>query len=374
MAALEGKNQNCSQLLSTLAKSASLQSLSVPFKDNTSEKLDVFEHNWIDAKHLEEEIEALKWIARRKEMEWDCTRQIILQKKLDIKVVKRKINMVKTLNDLGPQVNVDSDDEDTPFEDDDDSSSDEMDSQSHDESMNDTDSSEALHGVAHSSLLGNRYSIDDISPALLPRTSTLLARTVSSYSISTNFQEDKNDDSKSHYDKRNTSEGDALCLMCKEKPPLFVCGTCKNQSYCSEVCQKLHWPHHESDCKEDSSTAILEEIERDLLEDEPTIDKKSAKFKVPISSTEMEISISSSQIATQVDVLRKKRDQKEVDNETGTSSTEFFEKPDKKNTTKCLGCHEKDPKYLCATCNNAWYCCLVCQEKHWDFHQSECES
>ena len=80
-------------------------------------------------------------------MEWDCARQLILQKKLDIKVVKRKINMVKTLNDLGPQVNVDSDDEDTPFEDDDDSSSDEMDSQSHDESMNDTDSSEALHGV-----------------------------------------------------------------------------------------------------------------------------------------------------------------------------------------------------------------------------------
>ena len=75
---------------------------------------------------LEEEIEALKWIARRKEMEWDCARQLILQKKLDIKVVKRKINMVKTLNDLGPQVNVDSDDEDTPFEDDDDSSSDEI--------------------------------------------------------------------------------------------------------------------------------------------------------------------------------------------------------------------------------------------------------
>ena len=136
------ENQNCSQLLSTLAKSASLQSLSVPFRDNTSEKLDVFEHNWIDAKHLEEEIEALKYIARRKEMEWDCARQLILQKKLDIKVVKRKINMVKTLNDLGPQVNVDSDDEDTPFEDDDDSSSDEIDS--HDESMNDTDSSQAL--------------------------------------------------------------------------------------------------------------------------------------------------------------------------------------------------------------------------------------
>ena len=52
MAAPENKTQNCSQLLSTLAKSVSLQSLSVPFRDNTSEKLDVFEHNWIDAKHL----------------------------------------------------------------------------------------------------------------------------------------------------------------------------------------------------------------------------------------------------------------------------------------------------------------------------------
>ena len=46
---------------------------------------------------------------------------MIQQKKIDIKVVKKKINMVRTLNELGPQLNVDSDDEDTPYEDDDDS-------------------------------------------------------------------------------------------------------------------------------------------------------------------------------------------------------------------------------------------------------------
>ena len=160
--------------------------------------------------------------------------------------------------------------------------------------------------------------------------------------------------------------------MCKEKPPLFVCGTCKNQSYCSETCQKLHWPLHESDCKDDS-IAMLEEIEKDLLEEPIKMNENSAA-EMPGSRSEAPISApETSTSSSQLSMLQTKRDQKEVDSETGTSA-EFFEKTDKKNSTKCLGCHEKDPKYLCATCNNAWYCCLVCQEKHWDFHQSECES
>ena len=90
-----------SELLSVLAKSASLQSLNVPFREKSASKPDTFDKVFVDIKHLEEEIEALKWLARRKEMEWDCTRQMIHQKKADIKVVKRKINMVKTVNDLG---------------------------------------------------------------------------------------------------------------------------------------------------------------------------------------------------------------------------------------------------------------------------------
>ena len=93
-----------SELLSVLAKSASLQSLNVPFREKSASKADTFDKVFVDIKHLEEEIEALKWLARRKEMEWDCTRQMIHQKKADIKVVKRKINMVKTVNDLGEQV------------------------------------------------------------------------------------------------------------------------------------------------------------------------------------------------------------------------------------------------------------------------------
>ena len=93
-----------SELLSVLAKSASLQSLNVPFREKSASKPDTFDKVFVDIKHLEEEIEALKWLARRKEMEWDCTRQMIHQKKADIKVLKRKINMVKTVNDLGEQV------------------------------------------------------------------------------------------------------------------------------------------------------------------------------------------------------------------------------------------------------------------------------
>ena len=40
-------------------------------------------------------------MARRKQMEWDCTKEMIDRKKINIKDVKKKINMVRTLNDLG---------------------------------------------------------------------------------------------------------------------------------------------------------------------------------------------------------------------------------------------------------------------------------
>ena len=50
---------------------------------------------------MEDEIEVLKWMARRKQMEWDCTKEMIDRKKINIKDVKKKINMVRTLNDLG---------------------------------------------------------------------------------------------------------------------------------------------------------------------------------------------------------------------------------------------------------------------------------
>ena len=89
-----------------------------PF-DTRTQKLEDFDDVMKDAKSLEEEIEVLKWMARRKEMEWDCARQMIGKKKTEIREVKKKINMVRTVNDLGPQLNIDSDDEDTPYEDDD---------------------------------------------------------------------------------------------------------------------------------------------------------------------------------------------------------------------------------------------------------------
>ena len=68
------REKSRSALLSSFAKSVPLQCLNAPFREKTSthtlDKLDSFDHIWVDSKHLEEEIEALKWIARRKEMEW----------------------------------------------------------------------------------------------------------------------------------------------------------------------------------------------------------------------------------------------------------------------------------------------------------------
>ena len=93
--------------------------LNTPFEECNTEPKASFEKLWKDARGLEDEIEILKWMARRKQLEWDCAKELVDKKKSTIKAVKKKINMVRTVNDLGPQLNVDSDDEDTPFEDDD---------------------------------------------------------------------------------------------------------------------------------------------------------------------------------------------------------------------------------------------------------------
>ena len=75
-------------------------SVYAPFECKT-EPNDSFEKLWKDARGLEDEIEILKWMARRKELEWDCAREMVVKKKSRIKEVKKKINMVKTINDLG---------------------------------------------------------------------------------------------------------------------------------------------------------------------------------------------------------------------------------------------------------------------------------
>ena len=65
-----------------------------PFECKT-EPNDSFEKLWKDARGLEDEIEILKWMARRKELEWDCAREMVVKKKSRIKEVKAR-NLVKT--------------------------------------------------------------------------------------------------------------------------------------------------------------------------------------------------------------------------------------------------------------------------------------
>ena len=257
---------------------------------------------------------------------------MIQQKKIDIKVVKKKINMVRTLNELGPQLNVDSDDEDTPYEDDDDSSSDDD-----DRSM--TDDSEEL---------GNRYNVDDdINEMQNKKLKTAVTHTISTKATkpttvtSTDSfvsQRDRNVNFvMATFENSDFQSKGALCLNCKEKPPLFVCGACKNQSYCSQTCQKLHWPLHEPICKDKNV---------EMSDPMSVIPKIVMKSVLPLLGK-------------------------------GDSKMDLDETPSSpiipKEPTKCLGCENVYPKYLCGGCNNGWYCSVSCQRNHWKNHQNECQ-
>lgn len=211
--------------MSSLALSGEFPNLNgsvyTPFECNAEPNAS-FEKLWKDARGLEDEIEILKWMARRKELEWDCAKEMVDKKKITIKAVKKKINMVKTINDLGPQLNVDSDDEDTPFEDDDD-----------DDSQSDND-------LADSTLSSNngadiRFCLRQPSP--IPKTSSLVSeKSRNKFSIP-DFVCKKSRFSRGH-----------LCLKCKEKPALGLCNICKNYWYCSTSCQIKDWPEHQRKC------------------------------------------------------------------------------------------------------------------------------
>jgi len=232
-------------------------SLFLPFETATSESKRLFETVWKDARKLEDEVEVLKWMARRKELEWDCARQMIVKKKNDIKTVKKKINMVRTLNDLGPQMNVDSDDEDTPYEDDDDESS-------SDEDIKEDDDSPQPPQLP--------FFVRQPSPK---RRKLNGGGSVKKSMIVADFVSADSRFTKGH-----------LCLTCKEKEPLFVCSICNDHWYCSVTCQIDDWPNHQGKCarekttsKQQKKTAGLIRFSKDLLK---LIELKSKDAKMPV--------------------------------------------------------------------------------------------
>lgn len=278
--------------------------LHTPF-ETRSKQVEKFDSIMNDAKNLEEEVEVLKWMARRKEMEWDCTRQMIGKKKTEIREVKKKINMVRTINELGPQLNIDSDDEDTPYEDDDedDSSDEELD---------------------------------------LPRASTRLSFPMI---VRGNDEDNEGQDEYSFKSyrkfvltrKEDKRSNELLCAQCKDKPPLFVCSTCKDQVYCSRVCQTKHWVKHSSKC-------VPYESKKNPFQLCPPKPKKTGVIKFPLSENELSEAAATNEMITTVPL----------------------------KSSQCLNCQSEDPQFLCSKCKNHWYCSQVCHQDHWEEHQKMC--
>jgi len=278
-----------------------------PFESNTEPNAS-FEKLWKDARGLEDEIEVLKWMARRKELEWDCAKEMVDKKKSTIKAVKKKINMVKTINDLGPQLNVDSDDEDTPFEDDD-----------GDDSLSEND-------IADSTLSSNngadvRFCLRQPSP--IPKSTSLVSEKNRNKFAIPDFVSKTSRFSRGH-----------LCLKCKEKPALGLCNICKNYWYCGTSCQIKDWPDHQRKCTNESDKKKTTSVfNRDHL------------IKFPIASD----------LFTSLEHKSRKRRTKQTT-----------------KSTNCIKCRQNLPYFLCSDCKNFWYCSHKCHMDHWEEHKKFC--
>ena len=210
------------------------------------------------------------------------------------------------------QVNVDSDDEDTPFEDSSDS----------EQSMDEDDKIEEE---------GNRYSLDDEIANEINVQATSRRKEFRDEAAFVS-QRDKNVKFVMANHAKNEKKS-AVCLYCKEKPPLFVCGHCKDKAYCSQDCQKLHWTIHEQNCRNISAK------------------HNDSEF----SSRNMTI-------------VPKLGDLKQI------KAADYHDEKQEFHvqSSKCLGCLEANPKFLCSACNNAWYCSMICQKSHWNQHEEKC--
>ena len=299
-----------------------------PF-DTRVETVEDFDNLLGDAKTMEEEIEALKWMARRKEMEWDCARQMIGKKKTDIKEVKKKINMVRTIHDLGPQLNIDSDDEDTPDEEDDDEDQDYF---SDGESVPQNKDVLSFPMVVR----GNDSDSDEDYSFRSDRKFVLTRR------------------------KRQAERGSSeiTCGNCK-KPPSFVCSCCKDQVYCSRLCQTKHWIKHSSKC-------VPYETQKNhfqLCPPKPPGD--SGVIKLPLS------------VEDESENIHSISNSNEEDEDVSTRPV--------LRSSKCLNCEKEDPKFICSSFDvnpNAiygtlqtknWYCSEECQEQHWKAYKKSLE-
>ena len=305
-----------------------------PF-DTRVEIVEDFDNLLGDAKSMEEEIEALKWMARRKEMEWDCARQMIGKKKTDIKEVKKKINMVRTIHDLGPQLNIDSDDEDTPDEEDEDEDQ---------ENCSDGENVPQNKDVISFPMVvrGNDSDSDEDYSFKSDRKFVLTKR-----------KKQKTD---------RVSRSEVMCGNCKKQPPSFVCSSCKDQVYCSRLCQTKHWIKHSSKC-------VPYETQKNHFQlCPPKPPEDSGVIKFPLS---LEVNYGSDNMNSGTN----------IDEENEEVST----RPALRSS-KCLNCEKEDPKFICSSFDtdnpNAiygtlqtknWYCSEDCQKEHWKAYKKSLE-
>ena len=140
--------------------------------------------------------------------------------------------------------------------------------------------------------------------------------------------------------KKSTKKSnfELLCAQCKDQPPSFVCSTCKDQVYCSRVCQTKHWNKHAFKC------VPYESKKNPFQLCGPAKPKNTGVIRFPLSE----------------DLAASLQDeQRQVPARASKSS-------------QCLNCQSEDPKYLCSKCKNHWYCSESCHKDHWTEHQKEC--
>ena len=216
----------------------------------------------------------------------------------------------------GPQLNVDSDDEDTPFEDSD------NDDSNFDEETIDSDAPSPSDAEVP-------FFVRQPSP--IPR-SFVSEKDKNARFVVADFVSSESRFSKGH-----------LCLNCKEKPPLFVCSVCKNNWYCSTSCQIKDWPRHQTKCSKEKPEKSKKESEKFVKTAHPQLIKFPLPSELLASVTEEEISGKTRQTKTKME-----------------------------KSTNCLKCRQNLPYFLCSVCRNFWYCSHKCHHDHWDEHQKYC--
>jgi len=159
------------------------------------------------------------------------------------------------------------------------------------------------------------------------------------------------------------------------KPGIYACSKCGVKAYCSQACQKAHWPKHKAECKQLAATVV-----NPLQNKAPPFGSGLIPPAAPGMAT---FPTMQSMLAPPMPTMPLQPQPMgsfafgrpmgpQPMGPLGGSFSPAAPAAGGMGTCAAPGC-SKTGVYMCSGCGKIAYCSQECQKRHWPSHKAECK-